>query len=718
MKRNLEICWYEIFWRRPFEISAVYDMLTHLASTSPRGPVIWEVRGKNDGVRFFIGTFPCYSHTVFEIFRANGKVRFTALDENDRAPMEMVRRLRISKPTLSLKTDMVLSMIRSGLAAISRLPRDVEACLQIILGPAYAPTHAPQKLADPHASWYDYIIGNVGEASTETLASIRSKVSQHGFYSTIRIGVSDGLKSTVIYNIISALRILESAGVRITAVKEKINLLNSGHVSWRFPLRLSVKEVANFLLLPAGNEDFIGVAEIHPKILPPPTWYKSPESVENREFAVSLTNARLGISPTDALEHTIILGPTGCGKSTAMLHLIFADIQAGRGVLVIDPKTDLVNDVLARIPESRDKDVVVIDPSDPYPVGFNPFAFKDYGNPNLIADSILAVLKEVFSENWGIRSQDLFTAALLTLAQTENASLLWLPALLTDEDFRQTVVAEIKDKIGLEPFWASFEEMKDSKRQTEIAPVMNKIRQFLLRPGLRNVLGQSRPKFMLTDLFTKNKIVLVPLNRGIIGSESARLLGSLIVGLTWTLALSRAGLPKEQRPMVGIFIDELQDYLSLPTDLSDALAQARGLGVALTLAHQYRAQLPPEIRSGVDANARNKIIFGLNGEDAKAMAAMSDELEAVDFMLLPRYNIYSSLQSSGQATGWTSGITLPPPLKTREVVDLRAISMNTYGQSAKKVEAEYLEILNRSGGFCSTSDVADENEKVGRRKIP
>ena len=552
----------------------------------------------------------------------------------------------------------------------------------------------------------------------ESLANIRSKTSQHGFYATIRVGISDSTKSGVLHSIISALKVQESAGVRIAIKKDNADALNAAKIPWHFPLRLSVKEIANFLLLLAGDADFAGVAEIHPRILPPPSWYKSSGLANDRNLAVSSTNIRLGISPTDALEHTIIIGPTGCGKSTAMLHLILADINAGRGVLVIDPKADLVNDVLARIPENRDKDVVVIDPSDANPVGFNPFAFKDYGNPNLIADAILAVFKEVFAENWGIRSQEVFTAALLTLAQNEGSSLLWLPALLTNEDFRQKVVSEIKDKIGLEPYWASFEEMSDSKRQTEIAPVMNKIRQFLLRPGLRNVLGQSQPKFKLTDLFSKNQIVLAPLNKGIIGAESARLLGSLIVGLTWTLALSRAGLDKERRPMVSIFIDELQDYLSLPTDLSDALAQARGLGVALTLAHQYRTQLPPEIRAGVDANARNKIVFGLNGEDAKAMATMSDELVAVDFMMLPRYQVYCHLQSGGQSTNWVSGTTLPPPPKTREPIDLRANCMKTYGQAAEAVEAEYLEILNTPGRFDASAGNDISNEPIGRRLMP
>jgi len=709
-------CFYEIFWQRPFELDAVHEFLINLATATPRGPIVWEVRGSKGNVRFFLGTYPCYSRKIHELFRVNGKIRFSSLKETDRVPMETAKRLKISKPVLSLKTDTTLSVIRSGLAAMSTLPRDVEAVMQIILGPSYTPKRAPQKMLDPHASFFDYVTGNVPEASAESMTSIKAKIGQHGFCSVVRIGISEGANSGVFHSIISALRIVESAGVHITAVNDKADDLNAAHVPWRFPLRLSVKELANFLLLPAGKADFIGVADIHPKVIPQPSWYKCAGG--DRKFAISPTNTYLGISPIDALEHTHVLGPTGTGKSTVMLNLTMADIIAGRGVLVIDPKTDLVNDILARIPDHRVKDVVVIDPSDANPVGFNPFAFKEYGNPNLIADAVLAVFKEVFSENWGIRSADVMTAALLTLAQSEDSSLLWLPALLTNEEFRQKVTVGIEDKIGLEPYWSSFESMKDTQRQTEIAPVMNKIRQFILRPGLRNVLGQTRPKFTLTDLFTKNKIVLVPLNKGIIGSESARLLGSLIIGMTWTLALSRAGLPKEQRPMVGVYIDELQDYLSLPTNLSDALAQARGLGVALTMAHQYRAQLPPEIRSGVDANARNKIIFGLNGgEDANAMAGMSKDLEAVDFMLLPRYQVYASFQSGGQATGWVSGRTLPPPPGTRDIVELRAKSMAAYGQPAEKVEAEYLEILQRQRSFYAADSDNLQNSAIGRRKI-
>lgn len=398
-----------------------------------------------------------------------------------------------------------------------------------------------------------------------------------------------------------------------------------------------------------------------------------------------------------------------------MLHLILADINAGRSVLVLDPKADLVRDVLERIPEERIGDVVIIDPSDPCPCGFNPLAFKDYGSPSLIADAILSVLKEIFIDSWGIYTQDVLTSTLLTLVETENATLLWLLPLLTDENFRRKITSKVKDRVALRPFWEQFEALRDTEKRQQISPVLNKLRQLTLRPGLRNILGQAKPKFSLTDLFYKRRIVLVSLNKGITGGETSRLIGSLIVGLTWMLALSRAGIPTEKRHIVEIYIDELQDYISLPTDLSDALAQARGLGVGLTLAHQYRDQLPLEIRSGVDANARNKIVFGLNSRDAKDMAAMAPELTAEDFMALPRYQIYTSFQLGGRNIGWVQGRTLPPPPALRDAAELKAKSQAAYGIPAEQIEEEYLSI------FTANNQTAGENPgdvNIGRRKKP
>ena len=718
MKRRFEdICWVEVIWHRPFDLETVCELLAHLASLVPRGAIIWEVRGCNGIVRYLLGADRKYINIVKKTMRTHGKIQFYSMPEHARKAIRTAKRLKISRPTLSLKTDTSLAVIRAGLAAMSMAKGAEDVVLQIVLGPSYAPSVVPKHMPDPNASWLEVLLGKVEQASPESRSSAKEKAQYHGFNCVIRLGSSDEHAFGRIYDMFSALKTLESAGVRMLLENEKPAHINETHVPWSFPTRLSCKEFANFLLLPAGDEELAGTAGLHPKPLPAPEWYKNPTSpVHERTFAVTVNSAertKLSISPRDSLEHSILLGPTGSGKSTAMLHLIMADINAGRSVLVIDPKADLVNDVLARVPESRKDDVVVIDPSDANPVGFNPLAFKEYGNPPLIADAILAVMSEIWKDNWGIRTQDVLNAALLTLTEIEGASLLWLPALLTDEKFRQKITSQVRDKIALKPFWDNFESMKDSERRQEIAPVLNKMRQFLLRPGLRNVLGQSNPSFKLTNLFYKRRIVLVSLNKGVVGGESARLIGSLIVGLTWTLTLSRAGIPPERRHIVNIYIDELQDYISLPTDLSDALAQARGLGVGICMAHQYRDQLPPNIRSGIDANSRNKVCFGLNSGDAKDMAAMAPELEALDFMSLLRYQVYASFQNDGKNTGWIQGRTLPPPPAIRMAAELKARSMERYGKAAEEVEKEFLDILHPSDENIDDLD----NVSIGRRKI-
>lgn len=710
------ITWKEVIWHRPFKLEQVIDMLNHLAAQKNRGAIIWETRASNGKITHLIGTQSRFWNRIAETIKVHGDIEFYSFKKEHRAVITTARKLKISHSNLSLRTDITESTIRAGLAALAATAPNEEAVLQIILGKAFSPNVLPKNISDPSMTWLDAALGHATQASAETRKSMKEKAEQYNFESVIRIGVTNKAASSRIGNIACAFRVLESAGVRITEEKEKAENLNLAHIPWQFPLRLSIKELASFLLLPFGIDELPGTLGLHPRMVHPPEWYANPRHMsQDRTFAESLnpSNAqKLSISPEAALEHTIILGPTGSGKSTAMLNLILADINAGRSVLVLDPKADLVTNILERIPMDRADDVVVINPADDQPVGFNPLSLP--GDSTLIADAILAVFKEIFSDNWGIRTQDVLSAALMTLCATKDATLLWLPALLMDENFREKITKDIKDKIALKPFWDTFSNLRPAEREQWVAPVLNKVRQFLFRPGLRGILGQSNPKFQLTDLFYQRKIVLVPLNKGVIGAESAKLLGSLIVGLSWTLALSRANIPPEKRHLVSLYIDELQDYLSLPTDLSDALAQARGLGVGITMAHQYRAQLPREIQAGVDANARNKIVFGLNASDARDIAAMAPDLTMLDFMSLPRYHVYTNFMYYGRPTGWIQGKTFPPSGVLHTAADISARSQTRYGRPRDEVESDFLKFIE------ANEEAPDEDLGecvIGRRRI-
>jgi len=710
---NQAMVWREVSWPRPFDPDAALDLLGRLAADHSTGTVIWEARGDAKGIRYLVGCSAERLAAVSQIMTSHvDGVRLSA--KTRRATVATAARVRISHNSLALSTDRVMAAVRSGLAGLAAAKRkDEEVVLQVMLGRHLAPSMLSDRPNDPRATWLDLILGTLRPASAETRASMKTRAGSHGFMTIIRLGAAAGTpgrERDLITNLFSGLKVAESAGAHLHLSPESSAALSTARRPWRWPLALSAPELVSLMGWPLGEGTLPGVVGVHPKML------SAPEGLHNsdRPFAISTAPGevvRLGISARDSLQHTVLLGPTGSGKSNAMLNIITADIAAGRGVLLIDPKSDLTADVLARIPESRLGDVVVIDPADPRPVGLNPLVGRRQ-NPSLVADGVIAVFKELFADSWGPRTQDILTSALLTLAQYPKSSLVWLPTLLTDARFRHKLTSGITDRIGLGPFWAAYEAMSAAQRAQAIAPVMNKLRQFLLRPALRAVLGQTEPLFELGDLFEKRRIVLISLNKGLIGSEGARLLGSLVVAQLWPLILARAKLSPERRHIVSVFIDEVQDYLTLPTDLADALSQARGLGVGFTVAHQYRDQLPPILRAGVDANARNKIVFGLNAGDAHDMAAMATNLEASDFMLLPRYGIYAHLMDRGHSTGWISGRTLPAAPVISDPAQLKAASAETFGRPADQVEAEVLEAI----GLTSEETVSEEErEQVGRR---
>jgi hypothetical protein len=279
-----------------------------------------------------------------------------------------------------------------------------------------------------------------------------------------------------------------------------------------------------------------------------------------------------------------------------------------------------------------------------------------------------------------------------------------LPVLLNDASFRRRVVGRINDPIALGPFWAQYEAWSDAERAAATAPVQNKIRPMLINPRLRSVLGQVNPKFEVNDVFTKRRILLVNLAKGVVGPEASALLGSLIVAELWQAALGRTSIPPSKRHPVFMVFDEFQDFLNLPTDLADALGQARGLGVGLTLAHQHLHQLEPSMRSAVLANARSRLCFQLPLEDAKVIAPSGSLPSAEEFTGLGAYECYVRLVADDSVQPWCSGRTLPPPPILRSPSEVLERSRRRYGTPRAEVEANIAVLV---GGQLTKRDISD-----------
>ena len=717
--KEIKLQFMQVMWPRPFELEEATTLLVHLASTDRLGPLVFEARAKNGRVHYLIGAEAGFMRRLMPLVSTEiPGARFKEC--KSRAPISLVRKVKLSHPSLALNTKNTLAVIRAALASLSQTKRiGDETVMQILLGRSWTPTLLPNQIQDPKASWLDHIMGTVAPATSEGRASLQERTAHHGFDAVIYIGAKSDSEGRAVENmrtLFSGLKTAEAVGVKMHASPAPNATIDQAKSPWKFPLRLSVKELATLLCWPLGDAELAGVVGLHPKTLLPPDWYKG----DNRSFGTCIDGrVKLGISPQDSLSHGVLLGATGSGKSTTMLNLIMADINSGRSVCVLDPKSELINDILARIPKSREKDVVVLDPSSTaMPIGFNPLE-NSGKNPTLTADSILAVMQQLFATSFGVRTVDILSAALLTLASIKGTTLVMLPALLTDNAFRRKMVQQIADPF-LQGFWAEFEAMTPGTRAQAIAPVLNKIRRLILRPEMRAILGQSEPKASLKDMFYGRKIFLVPLNRGLIGTECARLLGSLVIGQLWGLTLARAEVAPEKRHIINVWIDEAPAFISsISSDLSEALAMARGMGVSITVALQYLTQISPEMRAAFETNTRSKIVFGLGAADAAEMAKHTPDLTTEDFLMLPRFHAYTHLLQDGKSTGWLSAKTFPAAPPIRSAHEVKAISMAAYGRDVKEVEREYMRVLGLFENSVYGGNAPDhtiKNDQIGRKK--
>jgi len=402
----------------------------------------------------------------------------------------------------------------------------------------------------------------------------------------------------------------------------------------------------------------------------------------------------LRLANVDRLHHLHVLGPTGVGKSTLLAQLILQDIEAGHGVVVIDPKSDLVSEVLARVPESRNSDIIVLDPaSTEHPIGFNLMqSAHDEQSRELVVDHVIHIWHELYKDFWGPRSEDVLRGALLSLINTKGANgesftLIETPELLTNTPFRKFVTEQNGVPAGLDSFWAWYRGILPMERLKIIGPILNKLRAATLRTPIRLMLGQSEG-LDLDRVLAERRVLLVPLSAGTLGSETASLLGTVLLAGIWFAVLRRITLPASERHPVFVYLDEAQAVLKLPVDLADMLAQARGLGASFTLAHQHLGQIDDKlVKSALLGTVRSQIVFQAMRDDAATLApSYEPRLTADDLMGLAKYEFAMRPLVEGQTLAPLTGTTLPLPPPSRDGSALADASRLRIGRPRAEVE--------------------------------
>ena len=367
-----------------------------------------------------------------------------------------------------------------------------------------------------------------------------------------------------------------------------------------------------------------------------------------------------GISATDHRHHIYIIGKTGAGKTTLLRNLLIQHIAQGHGVGLIDPHGDLAEELLNHIPPWRADHLVYFNPADlEFPISLNLLANASRDDRHLIASGIVGACKSIWRDSWGPRLEYILYNAVAALLDCQNTSLLGVNRMLTDETYRAWVIRQIKDPF-IRSFWEDEYASYDPRFQREaIAPIQNKLGQFLLNPVVRNILGQVKCKVDIPFTMNTGRLFIANLSKGKLGHDKANLLGSLLVTQFQLAAMARASVPEEDRKDFFLFIDEFQNFST--EAFVSILSEARKYRLCLILSHQFIDQLSPPVQQAVLGNVGTLICFHIGHEDAAVMEkAFGNEFRAQQLVDLGRHEIAVRLTEHGENKVPFQAKTLPP----------------------------------------------------------
>jgi len=407
------------------------------------------------------------------------------------------------------------------------------------------------------------------------------------------------------------------------------------------------------------------------------------------------TNRLFGIKRSDRRQHAYVIGKTGTGKTALLRNMVVQDIANGEGVCVVDPHGEFVEDLLGMIPEERVKDVVYFNPSDAdFNLGFNPLSLPDPKYKHLVASGLMAIFTKIWANVWSARMEYIMNNSILALLETPGSTLLGIVRLLVDKDYRKVIVDNVKDPV-VKAFWTNeFEAWRDQFRNEAIAPIQNKVGQFLSTSLIRNVVGQANSTINIFDIMNSRKIFLVNVSKGRIGEDNSALLGAMLITTIQLAAMERVRIPEEDRADFYLYVDEFQNFAT--DSFVGILSEARKYRLNLILAHQYVGQLVTDVstrvRDAVFGNVGTMIVFRVGAADAEFLEKeFTPEFTIEDIVGLPNYAIYLKLMVDGVTSRPFSSATLPPfkiPTSSAHVDEIVDSSRSLYARPREIVEKE------------------------------
>lgn len=368
---------------------------------------------------------------------------------------------------------------------------------------------------------------------------------------------------------------------------------------------------------------------------------------------------RYGISRIDRRRHMYVIGKTGTGKSTLLANMAINDLRNNEGLCFIDPHGDAIDILLNYIPANRINDVVYFNPADgERTVKINLFEGRNVEHRELIASGIVSIFHKLYEYSWGPRLEHFLRNALLTLLQMENAKLSNVVDLFTDKKFRKKVLEQLQDPV-LRSFWeGEFEPLQDRLKNEAVAPILNKVGQFVSSPLVRNVVNADKSSFSIEQIMDEGKILLVNLSQGALGEDNATLLGAMLITKIQLAAMGRVNIPEEERRDFYLYVDEFQNFAT--SSFNKILSEARKYRLDLTLANQYIAQIPEDVQKAIFGNCGSMISFVMGSEDAQVFSReYGNKYSFDDLVSLNRHQIVNRLSIDNLLSQPFPAYTLP-----------------------------------------------------------
>lgn len=540
---------------------------------------------------------------------------------------------------------------------------------------------------------------------------IKQKIDQQLFTVSLRyLTISNvySSRSRIEKGFIAALSPFANAGYQNLRPKRylKIKAINN-FLLWLYRRRLfgltgnlilSTSELSDLYHFPYTSiTKTENLSKLHSKELPAPLSLKQKTELDIY-FAKNTyggTETKIGLTADERRRHVYILGATGTGKSTMLLSMIEQDIKNNKGLSVIDPHGDLIEQILSVIPKERIPDVVYFNPDDiGYPMGINLLELTPGLNEEdtirekeFIAESIISVFNKIYTDKYsGPRMEYILRNTIHTAFTVPDATLFTVYKLLINTPFRKSVVRNLKDE-NLLDFWKyEFAKAGDYQKVKMISPITNKIGRFLFSPTAKRILEQGKSTINFDTIMNEGKILLCNLAKGKVGEDNSSVFGVLIMAKIQLAALKRARMKPEDRKDFYLYVDEFQNFAT--PAFAQILSEARKYRLGAILAHQTTSQLEDISLVNITlANTGTVICFRTaNPEDERMiLPQFQPYINQGEIASLPSYHFYMRLGALNPEEPF-SGVTTPVhiPFSQSRINEVIESSRKYY---AKKYEA-------------------------------